>query len=615
MSQQQDTQPQKATSSETLPTEEEAEQYALWLHDILSENPQLLALRERVLPWTGGYSFANAVHTDTVSTTTHTNRFTNLELIYQHLCAIGMRQTAEILEKECGHKFQLVDQPWEKTDLHLLVSMGVLPREDPWSIPNDPHHQYPLEYLEEDFFASPYREDYSTIWEELSNPDLNVIFKTGERTIDTMKAASLRRLVVFFATSSSDILPDEELIKYLLMIHSITSSKHFFEHVRAIFDFQKLDMPDNVKAELLKRKNELQIGSFNIIKKWIPYGNFIGRKTIKSITHFCRRILDNKDEYGPVTKFAESLLITTSSGKRNAISSSSFKSPCIPYPALLFKPSMSIFDPEPEEVARQITLIFHNAFKAVHSREFVVAFENRDISPQTPTLAEFFTIGHKLKRQIIEAISERPDPRTLYSILVICYYLKKMGNYAALSWITRAIKSKDLCQFSPLDSLITDQAITDQIYKIRFDDEDEDDQKTIEPAVREQAFKEYIKSQNIRNQIEFLSKCAGDNLNDNKLYNDDILLRFSKWKVSIPNIIAEIHALMVDKSPSFIDGLINVEKIRPIANKITILYRFQFICSPYPYYDIPQIQKVINRGPLLQKNQVRAKLAQIQSNM
>ena len=153
------------SSEVTISPEKLAQDRAEWLCKLKDESPQLFALRERVLPWTGGHSFANLVHADTAAVNAHINRFTIIELIYQHLNAIGLFNTAETLQGESQLKFQLSKQSWEKTTLLLLVSLGVLPNENPWEIPIDPHHHFVEEPLEEDFFASPYRD-----------PNMNQIF-------------------------------------------------------------------------------------------------------------------------------------------------------------------------------------------------------------------------------------------------------------------------------------------------------------------------------------------------------------------------------------------------------------------------------------------------------
>jgi hypothetical protein len=77
-----------------LTPEELAEQRGQWLNQLFTESPQLAALRERLLPWTGGLSFAHVVHSDPAAVLSHLNRHTVLELVFQHMHSIGMHLTA-----------------------------------------------------------------------------------------------------------------------------------------------------------------------------------------------------------------------------------------------------------------------------------------------------------------------------------------------------------------------------------------------------------------------------------------------------------------------------------------------------------------------------------------
>jgi hypothetical protein len=77
------------------------------------------------LPLTGGYSFANVTRTQKVSDISQMDRYVVLDLVAQHLSTIEMYRTTEILARESEHVFQRSDQPWDRTDLHLLVSLAV----------------------------------------------------------------------------------------------------------------------------------------------------------------------------------------------------------------------------------------------------------------------------------------------------------------------------------------------------------------------------------------------------------------------------------------------------------------------------------------------------------
>ncbi|KAH0788262.1 RasGEF domain containing protein [Histomonas meleagridis] len=553
-------------------TEEQAEQFGVWLTETLIENPQLLSLRERVLPWTGGYSFANVIHSDTMTTSNHINRFTTLELIFQHLNAIGMHQTAEILERESGHKFQNILQPWDRTDLHLLVSTGVLPREDPWQVADEPHHHFMLESLEEDFFATPYTEDYSSIYKEILDPTIDVKFSGNVQSIKTMKAASLRRFVVFLTLSPSDQLSDDDLTKFLLIIHSFTSSHHFFQHLCAIFDAAQADMSDEDYQRIKAIEKNNQKAVINLLKKWTNlHGLFIGRRTIKSIGHFLQKILSDQVNYPDLQKFAKSnldLLPTLTYGTRTGTLMKPTDQPIIENPQVLFKPSLSLIEPNSTEVARQITLIFHASFKAVHSHEFFVALSNQSISPQTPTLTEFQDIGRKLERQILEIIALAKDKiAAINKILDIAQKLEELGNFDALSWIIKALE-RDVFTRLPL---MTDPKIANLILK--------------------------------------LDTSAGVHINNTAQYFEQVMTRFDKWDSSIPNIQTEMLSFKTDDSSMFIDGLLNIDKMKPFADKIAVLYRFQN--KFYNFYPISQIQKIIIKGPTMSEEQILAKLADL----
>ncbi|OHT03468.1 RasGEF domain containing protein [Tritrichomonas foetus] len=559
--------------------EELTEQRSQWLAQLLEENPQLLALRERVLPWTGGYSFANVVHTDTTAVLSHVNRHKILELIYQHLNAIGMHQTAEILKDECGHEFQMSDQHWDKTDLLILVSLGVLPREDPWKIAPDPHHRFVEELLEEDFFASSYVEDPNLLYLELHDPNLNAVYKekSTERNLHTLKEASLKRLIVYLATSTSDQLSDDDLNQFFLTLHSVTSSHHFLEHLMYLFDF---DRSTHQEIDLDFNRNSTRLVIVNLIKKWVNYhGTFIGNKTIKAIARFLRRIIDDK-ECSNLHPFASQLLVSIPKLRPGPPTprKSPVVTPEIPNAQIIFQPNLRIIDPHPMEVARQITLIFHTAFKAVHSREFIIASRDHCISHQTPTLAEFTDFGKRLTLLVLELIATTTtnDPeKVIPGIIEIASCLDTLNNFEALSCFVRALRRDEILQLN------------------------------------------IMQQPNIREKLDLLYKRCGDDPTSKQKYLEDVNTLFSKWEACIPNIKTELDIeskhLKVEKSktsPSFINGLINWEQIWSNSGRTLVFYRFQFQC-PYNFWTIPQIKKAIEKGPTLTEQQVNEKLTNL----
>ena len=541
-------------------TAAKAEEWGRWVTEILTEHPQILALRERILPWTGGYSFANVVHANTTTSATHLNRFATLELIYQHLIAIGMYGTAEMLRQETSHEFQLVEQPWDKTDLQLIVSMGVLAKEDPWADANEPDHQYLSELLEEDSFAVPHEENPDEIYKELLDGSCGLC--VGENGV--WKASSLRRFVAHLVTATD--LQDDEIGKWLLILHSYTSSLHFFTHLKRILELHTLEVPDpetKAKLEQFMQTSDYLKATINIIQKWIKlHGLFIGQRTIKAIRKFVSKIVDDPF-YAGIKKWTQTMKTQMQQLKYGSRSGEVTVSqePDIPNPRIIFKPSLTIIEPETVEVARQICLTFHKAFKAVHTREFEVALENQRTLPQTPTLTEFFGFGRKLKYLVMETIATASDKdRATERIIVIAKHLLDLGNFDAVSWIVKALRRPELKKVA---FLAKDTAIKD---------------------------------------LSDLSIGAGVDPSNSAKYRETIETRYVAWDEAIPNMKTEIVLLSKDNSPSFIDGLINWEKRRPLADKVFVLYRFQN--KPYAFYPVSQIQKVLERGPTMTRAQL-----------
>jgi hypothetical protein len=551
------------------PTEEElAEQRGQWLSQLFSENPQLVSLRERLLPWTGGRSFANVVHSDPATVLAHVSRHTVLELVVQHLRAIGMHLTARAIERESGHPFQVLEQPWDKTDLSLVVSLGVLPLEDPWAMTDDSNHHYVEEFIDEDFFASPYREDPMLLYQELLDLDLHVVYAEDKpRSLGTMRIASLRRLVVFLATSNP---LDEDIHRFFLVLHTATSSRHFFEHLVTLFNCHVMSQDDpETHAKLLAIQDSLQPAVINLLKKWTYFqGLFIGRKALKACGDFLRGILETPFLCEKFEKFAWAILDLIpklTSGMKQGQLSDPREQPDIPDAQILFRPTLKMIDPSSLEVARQITLIFHAAFRAVHSREFMVALGSEGELYQTPTLAEFFSFGERLTRLSLETLLAAPDKnQAAAQLLEIANQLEVLCNFDALSSILGALRRTEL------------------------------------------GLLPFLQQATVRDNLRRLVARCGDDPASVESYKDAIRRQYDSWNSTIPNVKVELRDSMADRSPSFINNMINWEKRWKNSAETSMLYRFQN--KPYNFWPVPQIQTVINRGPSLTEEQIHARL-------
>jgi hypothetical protein len=229
--------------------------------------------------------------------------------------------------------------------------------------------------------------------------------------------------------------------------------------------------------------------------------------------------------------------------------------PRVPDPLRLFKPTIGLLDPEPLEVAHQVTLIHHQKFASVHPLEFIIGIYNRKTTVKTPTLAEFFEFGNSLTLLVAEAFLHAERKQAAFDrILEIAKHLAEMSNLDALSSVLKFLIINELKRVVNVQSALIDELWTRC---------GEADQKT--------------------NVVS-------------KPYDAHIDKQFRGWASTIPNMHVELKSgdKEAERMPDYIDGLINWEKLIPHARKCMLLNRFQNM--PYNFTVIPQIQKVILRG-------------------
>ena len=528
------------------------EERSQWLTQVMMAHPEYLAMRERSLPVSGGYSFSNVTHTLTVSSLSSVNRHAILELIFQHLEAIGMYRTAEILAKESGHLFQTSGQPWDRTDLHLLSSLAVGHREDIWNLRPDQDHIYANEFLEEDFFASPYREDPTTIEQEFYNPQLNVVYENSSgRKLCDIKCCSLKRFVVYFAVETPS--PDEVQL-FVLSMHAITSASHFLEHLVTLYDM-RIDRARSPYSEETNRKVKSNILKF--IKQWMSYR--VGNRAVKLIRDFLLR-LQREEPDDTIKREVPAMLKALGMFSENLMIQPppvDGLDPVIPDPHILFTMSLGLLDPEPVELARQITLCFHEKFAAIHTLELMTAISKKKTTIQTPTLAEFFSFGDNIMQLLMEAFLNAQDKEKAFTrILELAQALSDLSNIDALSCVVRVLQRPDIQRLggtAPERSKPQLQQLLD---------------KTGE-------------GESLTTYVQFITD------------------QYSSEKPTIPNMNVELLRgdSQADKEPNYINGLINWGKLKKLGKRCVVFNRFQ--TQRYKLIPIPQIRKIITASPEL----------------
>lgn len=559
-----------------------------WMSQFLTENPQILSLRERILPYTGGYSFSNIINAATTASLTPINRFIILQLIYNHLYATGMFQTAEMMKKETGLKFQIINQSWQRTHLMILISLGILPYENQWNIQKEPLTDYVEEYFDEDNLSFDYKEDPKEIFQEFNDQNSNAVFDSDQHDFRHLITCSLRRLIVLLIYDQSDkfqnqqtkskqepktnnfFITENDLNGLFLTLHSITTSKHFLDHLISIFH---LTFPDDSS---FSDQNLIKISVIKLIESWVLYrGLFLGNKTIKLVKEFIETVIksatplsfssqtdsDSNFESFDIQSFLTDFIQKINhlkSGNNNVLLTNkvTYENPIIRDPQLMFKPGLKFLDVDAMEVARQITLIAHLSFQKVHSREIMnMLLHKKWTKVFCPLLNEFFQFLRHFSQLAIEAILTSSDKNDTFSRLIeITSNLESLFNYQAVSELLTFLLRADVL------SIV--EATQGQIGSLK----------------------------ELHARCGDVHECFAD-------YSSAMLRRHKQRKPAIPNFNAEIREANISPSSDFLNGLINIEKRRIIGEKLTLFYDFQN--TDYNFIPVKQIQKTLLAAPSL----------------
>jgi hypothetical protein len=479
-----------------------------------------------------------------------------------------------------------VVQHWERTDLRVLVTLGIGGGEDPWTVGPEGDDEYIVERQDADFMSSSYREDPRPIGEEYRNPALNAVREGGG-----LVAGSLRRLVVDICADPGD----EQRRQLMTAMPVLTSRAHFVEHLSKLMEFvTDTSRPDYSPEKDLRTAIQL----IGFLKSWLKDGS-IGQSGLEAL----RRMLAWLGRSCPVEEmrtvmggdlFAALLKRADDDARRDDRRVVPRHPPLLPNPMALFQNPVDLFELDPVEVARQITLIAHGKLSAVHPQEvwesmqrgalwesghregsagIVRAFGRDPTLPSlAPQLQEFFKFRDRLRRLCARALVEpgtiEERRSALGHWLDIAKALSELRNFDSSSAILEFIQT-GAGRNSSADVLFVCGA--------------EESHATIFG--------------------ELLGKCG---LGSPVTAYDSAM---SEKVPTVPNMGAELRRAheQQEAEPHLIDGLINWRRLRMMAAIVVRIADFSKL--PYDMFvPVPQIVRALVEGPVWSQATIEKKL-------
>jgi hypothetical protein len=445
-------------------------------------------------------------------------------------------------------------------------------------VPVDVDHVYREEILDEDMLSSRYREDPAAIAGELYDAALNVEYD-GARAPPRIAACSLRRLVVEFAVGDLAEAA-EELELVCLALQSITSAPHFLEHWVALFELDVDDAraraarppPDDVAPA-----DRIVHNLVNFVRKWILYP--LTAATLRRISAFLARVAaDRRAAVGNVAGTIRGIRLMVKEIMDDRLVQRKKFPDCPPVvlpadPAILFRPNLTLLDPDPTEVARQISLRYHEKFAAIPPHEFMTGLAARRTTLRTPLLADFFEFGDLLSLKIAEVFLIAENKRDAFArIFAMTHELYELHNVDGVVALVRVLNRADVEKIG-------------------------------------RATKEEIAA------LEAFWQLCGEDRGGRKLYEDMITQQSTDKQPGIPNMHAELKLgdMSMRTAPDFVRGLINWKKLRPWAKRCQILRRFQL--RPFKFTPIPQIQNLVLKKAEMSAAVMETKLDELSKTM
>ncbi|KAJ5076989.1 ras guanine nucleotide exchange factor i-related [Anaeramoeba ignava] len=478
---------------------DEQEDRSFWFAKLMENNPEIRNLHERVYPIERAFTFTKTYDlgfNDLFEKITDDDIY---QIILQHLSCLGFRKTKETLEKEANIKFE--DKHFKESYLLSILRKSVKEidkvfdialEEREVAIPrtsnvesdlqneqenqrkektkiideNADRSQELIQYLvdlgyedeEEDI------EDDIPIWKEPPNSDQNILFMEGPKK--EIKAATLNKLVEKLTSEQSDGVKTDT---FLMTFPSFTTPKRLFYKLVQRFHVPRAKSLN--EEEYLQMKKTIQLKVVNVITKWVEkyFSNF-NSQLVQEIKDFIDETLENEDR-----KLAEKLRAVITK-KIGGIGSKKivYEPPNIPDPIVpknIFSPTLSIFDVDEEEIARQMTLIDFQLYTKIEPTELLNQSWNKSkYKHKAPNVLAFIQRFNDVSLWVATSVVRQDSLKSRMGVIVkfikIAYHCKTLHNFNTTMGIYAGLNSTPIYRLKTTWESIKERRIVDMYLEI-----------------------------------------------------------------------------------------------------------------------------------------------------
>ncbi|KAJ6243439.1 ras guanine nucleotide exchange factor i-related [Anaeramoeba flamelloides] len=544
----------------------------LWLAKLMKDHPELLETRERILPLTKQNSFGVLYNKDKTENKERIGGKNLLQMIFQFLSKEGLKESAKLLQKESNSLF--CRHYSDNNVLTTLLSLGVFNVEKIWRLNYKKLWEHlgdqemneviisdrkaPLLQEEDD------QSEDINIWDEPEENEANILYLDSEdKTNKILHAANLNRLII--KITHPEINDIRIMDVFLMTYQSFTSPGKLLLKL-----FQRYQPPENLN-ERLQNQTEKEIGlelrtiklrTFHVLKKWIEnhFSDF-NEGLLGEVNEFIEKNINDPQEKNIMEILKKSIKNQQKGNNKEKINLQTPPEPKVP--KNIFSESLTLFDIDEEEIARQISIIDFEIFSKIRPAELLnCAWSKEKLKHRAKNVLRmtkrFNTMSEWVATLIIKPERVRQRTKVLTKFINIAHHLRNLKNFNSLISVLSGINSSAVHRLSFTFEELKPR-LTETYEKLKTLTSGKDNYKN---------YREVLKKSELP-CIPFLG-----------FYQTDL-------------------TFIEDGNPDYIDGLINFSKRSLVYDIIFDIQSYQV--KSYNLHPVYQIALFLNKFPRMDK--------------
>eukprot|EP00164_Ancoracysta_twista_P010056 GFYU01015047.1.p1 GENE.GFYU01015047.1~~GFYU01015047.1.p1 ORF type:complete len:854 (-),score=178.57 GFYU01015047.1:98-2584(-) len=412
-----------------------------WTRKAMLKHPELLELKERVSPLHRACAFGRIFNAGRTEVKETLNDEHILQLIMQHLWAMGLKETVKHIEGESNIQYPYYD--WSESRLLSIMRRAIrdvdrvydLTMVEPGDGDKDTEEEL-LDYLDS-LGLQPQEVDVDTdIWTEPPDSEDNISVANN-----AVKGGTLHKLVERLTRENPQGVTT---YNFLMTYRSFTTPQKLLQKL-----MQRYSIPES-KRQSMKEDEvmRIQLKVCNVLKTWVANYHFdFNEKMLDSLKHFIDNTVANNRKLQTFPDAFRALLSRIEANK-NKFGGQVSLTDCPPpkVPRNIFSSDLDIFDIDEEELARQITLNEFRIYASIRPSELLNQSWNkaktRHRSPNVLALINRFNdFSLWVTSQIVNPPKIKQRTRNVTKLMLVAKHLRNMNNFNSLMAIISGLNN------------------------------------------------------------------------------------------------------------------------------------------------------------------------------